>query len=350
LYFIEKKEKGVNNMETTKIKTAKYLGEKPTISINVKNNHNFFADGVLTNNSHAVAYSKNTIITLYLKTYYPLYFYASCLAHPSSKGKQDTINEMKRRGIKLQLPNVNISKAEKFEANKKNNSIYYSLSAIKGIGIEPAKIIEENQPYSSFGDFIEKMKPFKRKVNKAKINTLIRANAFRDFTKNQGLLLKAVENLYPLKNTSLFDYDNFIRAEQETIQDLSKFEKIQTLLDLLDIETNILKARYSEKELQKLEEDSETITNLENIIEKEKFYYVIYMKDIFEKVDKNGNLMAFISIVDWYGNQSRLTVFQSLYKEIKDNIKKNKPYLIEAKGNSYNNSLSLILESEPARL
>jgi DNA polymerase-3 subunit alpha len=92
---------------------------------------------------------------LCLKAHWAEEFYASIL---SCETLTDKIKEYK---MEAKLHNVHM---ERLNINKSNVSfdlqgdkIYYGFSNIKGIGEEPAKRIVENQPYSSFEDFLNKL-------------------------------------------------------------------------------------------------------------------------------------------------------------------------------------------------
>lgn len=106
------------------------------------------------NLSHACAYTYISMWLLCLKAHWAEEFYASIL---SCETLTDKIKEYK---MEAKLHNVHM---ERLNINKSNVSfdlqgdkIYYGFSNIKGIGEEPAKRIVENQPYSSFEDFLNK--------------------------------------------------------------------------------------------------------------------------------------------------------------------------------------------------
>lgn len=117
--------------------------------------HNFILpNGVITSNSHAVAYNYLSMYSLYLKSHYPEEFYASIL---SCEKLTDKIKEYKMEATlhKIEVCRLDINKSkENFDLQ--GNQIYYGFSNVKGIGIEPAKRIVENQPYGSFEDFLKR--------------------------------------------------------------------------------------------------------------------------------------------------------------------------------------------------
>lgn len=106
------------------------------------------------NLSHAVAYTYVSSRLLYLKSHYPHEFYTAVLSCETLSDKiKDYKIEAKRHEVEMEKVDINKSK-ETFCLV--DDVIYYGLSNIKGIGEAPAKKIVENQPYSSFEDFLAK--------------------------------------------------------------------------------------------------------------------------------------------------------------------------------------------------
>lgn len=106
------------------------------------------------NLSHACAYTYISMWLLCLKAHWPEEFYASILSCETLTDKiKEYKIEAKAHGVEMERININNSK---INFDLQGNKIYYGFSNIKGIGEEPAKRIVENQPYSSFEDFLKK--------------------------------------------------------------------------------------------------------------------------------------------------------------------------------------------------
>ena len=106
------------------------------------------------NLSHSVSYSYISSRQLYLKSNYPLEFYAATLMCENNDDKlREYITECMNHEIQVEPLNLNLSK-ENFSIQ--NEKIYIGFSNIKGIGEDKAKRIVEGQPYSSFEDFLSK--------------------------------------------------------------------------------------------------------------------------------------------------------------------------------------------------
>lgn len=131
------------------------------------------------NKSHAVAYSILTYQTAWLKTHYPKEFYAACLTN--AIGNQDEtisfINGCKEKDIKVLPPDINESG---IAFSPTDNGIRFGLSAVKDFGdIGAEYVIKEREKHGSFKSFIDFAKRVNlQKVNKAKIETLIRVGCF----------------------------------------------------------------------------------------------------------------------------------------------------------------------------
>lgn len=139
------------------------------------------------NKSHSTSYSYIAYQTAFLKVYYPIEYMCCLLSSVMDKEDKMTIylQETKRMGIMVRNPHVNLSKAEyavhDVENNKQNQKYSYlftPLTAIKGVGVQAVTSIVENQPYSSFRDFLSRVDG--SKVNSKVVSCLIDAGCMDD--------------------------------------------------------------------------------------------------------------------------------------------------------------------------
>lgn len=106
------------------------------------------------NLSHATAYSYISARQLYLKSHYPLEFYAATLMNEDGdEKKREYITEALNHGVAVEFLDLNKSKDNFAIVDDK---IYLGFSNVKGIGEEKAKKIVELQPYKSFEDFLKR--------------------------------------------------------------------------------------------------------------------------------------------------------------------------------------------------
>jgi DNA polymerase-3 subunit alpha len=137
------------------------------------------------NKSHAIAYSIITYQTAWLKAHYPKEFLAACLT--DEKDNQDKaiayMNNCKANGIKLLPPDINESG---IDFSPTDNGIRFGLAAIKDFGAVGAEYVikekEKGGPFKSYIDFLKRINL--QKVNKSKIETLIRVGCFDSIANN----------------------------------------------------------------------------------------------------------------------------------------------------------------------
>ena len=239
----------------------------------------------LFNKSHATSYSLNSIITAWLKYYYPVEFYAAVLSIQDQEDKRvkymDTIEE--QFGIKTKTPDINKS-GKFFTPDPDNNSILYGLNNVKGVGEAALDIIIENQPYASFEDFLTRLP--KKSVNKKVVMSLIKAGAFDCFEKNR----------YKLMNEFIR-----IRKTKDELFPVNEYNKHVSMT----METEVFGMSLTEKPwFSKIE------TN-------DKCSFDCRLIKVTEKVDKNNKLMAFATVETLEDDiKLELVIFSSTYSKV----------------------------------
>ncbi|MBP3448318.1 MAG: DNA polymerase III subunit alpha [Clostridia bacterium] len=140
------------------------------------------------NKSHAACYSVLAYQTAFLKCYYPAEFYAALIT--SYLGDTDKvayyIQSAADLGIGVSAPNINSGSAT-FTVSK--NQIIFSLSAIKGVGIQLTQAIvdqRQNGKFTSLVDFIKRVP--RKHLNKWAMEALIKAGCFDDFGSRKEFL------------------------------------------------------------------------------------------------------------------------------------------------------------------
>lgn len=142
---------------------------------------------------HAVAYSLLSYLTAWLKVYYPVEFMTALLTAKSNRTEKlsSIINDCHRMGIKVLPPKINESSFS-FIAHPEKKEILFGFGAIKGIGESVISKIIENQPYSSFNDYLAKIQ------DKTATIALIKANAFPT-NDRMKLMQKYAKSLFMFK-------------------------------------------------------------------------------------------------------------------------------------------------------
>ena len=145
------------------------------------------------NKSHSVAYALVGYQMMYLKVYYPEYFYISLLnINLGSVSKtKEYIDEAKFLNIKFHKPDINLSQ----NVYVKENGIRMPLTLIKNIGVAAAKEIisvREKGHFIDFFDFVART--YGKSVNIKTIENLIYAGALDSFDETRKTLINNINN------------------------------------------------------------------------------------------------------------------------------------------------------------
>ena len=147
------------------------------------------------NKSHAAAYAIVSYQTAYMKAHYPVEFLAASMTLDMSNTDKlaDFRRDAMRLGIEVVLPSVLTSHRD-FEVGE--NRIFYSLSAIKGVGdaaVEHIVALRSERPFSSLEDFCTRIDP--RIVGKRVFESLIAAGAFDCFGHERAAMMAGLDRL-----------------------------------------------------------------------------------------------------------------------------------------------------------
>lgn len=217
----------------------------------------------LFNKSHAACYSYITLLTAYLKKYYPVEFFASVFSIQDDEEKRAKyITVAESMNITIQTPDVNLSGAN-FTPIADESRILYGLNSIKGIGDSAIPELIANRPYTSINDMLGKLpkKAFNKRVGVA----LIKSGACKAFDDNRYAL---INQFHVLRK----DKDELIPSEEYSEQ------------VCMDMETITLGTPITYKPWWSSIPEGQTL-QFEATVEK-----------VFEKTDKNGNMMGFVSL------------------------------------------------------
>ena len=108
----------------------------------------------------------------------------------SNYGKIATaIGKMQHRGIKVLPPSVNHSNFT-YTPNVKDNSINYGLTGIVKVGDSVIQEILAKRPFSSFEDFLERVK-----ANKTQMISLIKSGAFDEFGDRYDIMVQYIDSI-----------------------------------------------------------------------------------------------------------------------------------------------------------
>lgn len=215
----------------------------------------------LFNKSHAACYSYITLLTAYLKRYYPVEFFASVLSIQDDEEKRaKNITIAENMGIKIKTPDINTSEKD-FLAIIEDKTILYGLGSIKGVGESAIEEIINNRPFNSLEDILTRLP--KKAINKRVGVSLIKSGALKEFNSNRNELINQFYDLRKDKDerldTELYNDSLCMQYEKDTLGTTITFkpwwDEVQT--------------------------DSTLTINA-------------CIKNVRELIDRNGNMMAFI--------------------------------------------------------
>ena len=191
------------------------------------------------NKSHATAYAYVAYQTAWLKYNYPAEYIASCLSYTSSIDRYPMfIHEAHKAGVAV-IPPSYATSAEDFIAV--NNTIYFGINNIKGIGALGEVIVEaRNQsPFTSFKDFLRRVP-----LSRDHLTALIEAGTFDEFNPNRKALIEGSEAMLDVLKM-ISDKEKKLKKNSEVEEKTSKVEN--AILRLTD-EIEALKNRFDTME------------------------------------------------------------------------------------------------------
>lgn len=154
---------------------------------------NFIANGLVSHNSHSVAYGMITYRTAWLKAHYPAQFSGAVIDQRMSNPDDvfETVSWIKREGIGVYAPDVQRSEMRSVTTS---DSIYLPLHIIKGMGAKKAEeIIDErnaNGPFKTVVDFAARCK-----LSKSMIINMAKAGAFDSMGANRAAVISKAEEI-----------------------------------------------------------------------------------------------------------------------------------------------------------
>ena len=129
---------------------------------------------------HAVPYSMMSFYCAWLRVKYPIEFFAAALSTVKKERVRDFISECQSLEIKVLPPDINLS-GETFSPT--DHGIVFGLLGVKDVGTAAIAPVIARRPYTSFEDFVEKMKG--TKCNAGSIKVLISIGAFDSLYPNR---------------------------------------------------------------------------------------------------------------------------------------------------------------------
>lgn len=290
------------------------------------------------NKSHSAAYAMVAYRTAWLKYYYPVEFMAALIS--SVMGNTNSVSlyiqECKRLKIDILPPDINESYG-KFTVS--NGKIRFGLRAVKNVGEGLIKAIvkaREDGPFRSFTEFCQRVEEVdSQAINKRAIESLIKCGATESLGANRAQALavfeKIIDSVHEDKKRNIEGQCSLFESmsgeiEEDNLPKISEFPQ----KNLLTMEKEMLGIYISghplapyESELKKIstvttaelfqiEEDiNGELVNTE-LQDGEKVILGGIINNKKNKITKNNNMMAFITLEDLYG-AIEVIVFPKIY-------------------------------------
>ncbi len=268
------------------------------------------------NKSHSVSYTLVAYKMAYLKYYFPKYFYANLLKGvigSEIKIKEYT-NEIKKLGIKILPPSVNLSYDYKFRVL--NEGIMFPIASIRNLGGVISNYIVEVRK-DGFIDIFDFVKRTISKINNKKvIESLIYSHSLECFGYNINTLLNNID--------SIINYIELTKEIDESIipkPNIDVYEELDSDI-ILEKEKELFGMYITSHKTEKYKLNYSNIIDLSNIKENhnKNITIIVNVDRIKETLTKKGDNMAFISGSDNTGTLS-ITLFPDMYKNTR--IKRN---------------------------
>ncbi len=308
------------------------------------------------NKGHTASYARITYQTAWLKAHYPNAFMAALLT--SDYGNLDRvaieIQECERIGIKVLPPSVNKSFVE-FGIDKKTGNIYFSLAAIKNVGVGLATVIQEerskNGPFKNLSDFLERLP--RQSLNRKSLESLAKAGALDCFGSRELIvehldrILKWAYQRANQKNQWQMglwkedDTDILEKiAKEKGIPDVDRSKRIEWEREFLGIYLTTHPLEGYKKVLAKI---SLLPSKIDWPYIGRRIRVGGFISQIHKIRTKKGEPMAFLQISDKHKNIEAI-IFPSVLNNYLTVLAENKVVVVEGRVEKRNGTLQLIGE------
>jgi error-prone DNA polymerase len=200
--------------------------------------------------AHGAAFALPTYQSAWLKTHYPTEFLAGLLTHdPGMYPRRLLLAEARRLGVKVLPIDVNRSTNEFLvqaapklttDPNEPFYGVRMALTDVKAITEPEVQRIVEEQPFQDIADFYVRAKPSRRTLqNLALVGAL--DELARVSGHHRGDIMQRVKELNLLKarpkdDPNQFSFDFELKEYLQNTEDLSREEKLQAELSILQMD------------------------------------------------------------------------------------------------------------------
>ncbi|RLC16013.1 MAG: hypothetical protein DRI24_09490 [Deltaproteobacteria bacterium] len=342
-----------------KIISIEKTGKKQTYNLTMRSkHHNYILEsGIVSANSHGVAYSVTSFQTAWLKTYYPKEFFTALLMNSLEK-QDDTIkyiNSSRENDIPIERPSVNRSSVN-FTLD--NGTVLFGLMGIKGIGEKDAAVFVAARPEEGF---LSLQDMIAAKINKKTLTALAECGALeevsdlsrRQLIDNLEVLIKHNKKIVK-RNESIERYKQRNKDIQIAIHRGEKPPRKLALPKEIEELVIVPDKGHTYTKLERLQLEKQTLgfyltghplddyPNLMRVSKfsigdlkngaarnKDRIYIAVVLSKLIEKRTRKGKNMAVCMIEDRTGRIEG-TIFPRQWAKIKNTIEEGKVSVVKA--------------------
>lgn len=322
------------------------------------------------NKAHASSYGQVAYQTAYMKAHYPTEYMAAVLTAEAGDVEKiaNNIHECSRMGIPVLPPDVNKSFGD-FTVIKNTNQetvneetgekvngdeIRFGLHSIKNLGEEIANVIikerEENGAFSSFSDFLERIKH--RNLNKKSLEALIKSGALDAFGE-RGQMLANIDDALSYNRSqardaqaqhSLFGLmDNQQSVPQFRLKEAPSAPKRDKLTWEKELLGLYISGHPLEEHKGRLEKLGATVAKVKRFREGVTAIAGGIIEEAKTVMTAQGNQMAFLRLSD-LTDTIELVAFPQVFQKHNDIIANNRSILVKGKVSHRNGERSIIVD------
>lgn len=276
--------------------------------------------------NHAICYSIISYQCAWLLTYYEAEWMAAFLDKEPEDRKEAAINVAKSCGFNIEPIHINFS-GKKWEITPDGKTLIQPLSSIKGLGDAAMEQIILNRPFNTIEDLIFSEDIKHSKLNKGKLDVLIKSQAMNCLIderfsnlKHLWFVLSGDKIKIPKTSAGLNKLDNHITAYAD-VDDFLEEEKVEFLASLTGMfPFHIIMKEHLVKQLQQ-----HSIPPMGKFNPEFEIVWCVPRK-VEVKTTKKGKPYYIIDVVDDTSSYNKIRCW-GIYPE-KDRIYINRPYAV----------------------
>lgn len=198
-------------MQTTRIKSFKKIGKRKSIDFEVDHkDHNFYAEGLVTSNSHSLAYANLAAWTAYLKFKHPQEFFMSLLRmskyEPAPHEEISKVcQELSFFGIELLPPDL--AKSD-MDFKIEGDDVRFGLNSIKGVSeksLQALKDFRDSENPTKYDIFLSAKEAG---LNIGILSALIQAGALSNHKKSRSRLVLEAQSFNVLTDREKRNFES----------------------------------------------------------------------------------------------------------------------------------------------